>query len=195
MADQLCTPEDLASALQQPLGDLNAATLTLWAECATAVVQSAAGQRIVEVVDDELELIGTTDSWLALPQIPVTAVLSVELDGVALSEGRGAEQYRLRGNRLWRTCGWQQYCGEPSDVVVVCTHGYAAGRQELQLARAATIGLAKLPYVNPSGVSSESIDDYNVSYDRMSAQMEATPYLKAALRKQYGRRAGLVRIG
>ncbi|HEY9411128.1 MAG TPA: hypothetical protein VIP77_16230 [Jiangellaceae bacterium] len=197
MVDQLCTPADLASALQQ---DLDASTATLWVEVGTAVVQEAAGQRIVQVVGDTVELSGTTDSWLDLPQIPAAAVTSVTLDGATLlagSPGGGGKSYRRKGNRLWRGCGWQTYCGEPSDVVVVYTHGYAAGAQELQLARGAVIGLAQAAYSNPAGgaVAREQIDDYAVAYEAMAAALEASPHLKAALRRQYGRRAGLVRIG
>jgi len=196
MADQLATPADLASLLQQ---DVDTATATLLLECATAVVQEAAGgQRLLEVVGDTANLTGLTDSWLDLPQIPVTAVISVTLDGVAVAAGTpgsGGLTYRRRGNRLWRGGGWQTYCGEPSDVVVVHTHGYAVGAQQLQLARSSVLSLAKPYYPNPSGASSESIDDYSVTYAAMSAQMEATPIVKAALRKTYGRRAGFTRIG
>jgi hypothetical protein len=193
----LASLQDLANALQIPLADLDTDVGTLLLECATAVVQDAAGgQRIVEVVDDELELLGTSDSWLDLPQIPVTAVDSVTLDGEALTEGvTDTAHFKRRGNRLWRTDGWQTYCGQPSDVVVVCTHGFAAGSQDLQLARAAVLSLAKAGYANPSGVASESIDDYSINFQTMSAQMEASTYLKASLRKKYGRRGQLVRLG
>ena len=196
MADQLATLQDLAYALQIDLADLNAGTGTLLIECATAVVQAAAGgQRIVQVSGETLNIMGLSESWLDLPQIPVTSVASVTLDGTALTVGIEATNYKLRGNRLWRTDGWQTYWGQPSDVVVVYTHGYAPGSQELQLGRAATLSLAKGQFSNPSGVASEAIDDYNVSYQAMSAAMEATPFLKAALRKRYGRRGGLVRLG
>jgi hypothetical protein len=196
LADQLATPSDLASFLQS---DLDLSTATLVIECATAVIQVATGgQRIVEVVDDTANLTGTSDSWLGLPQIPVTVVTAVTLDGSALAAGApgsGGSTYRLRGNRLWRGDGWQQFCNEPSDVAVTYTHGYAAGAQELQLARQACLTLAAAPYSNPDGASSVKIDDYAAAYEAISARMEASPYLKAALRKQYGRRAGLVRIG
>ncbi|MES2211038.1 MAG: hypothetical protein V4515_12800, partial [Chloroflexota bacterium] len=165
-------------------------------ECATAVVQEAAGgQRIVQVSGETLNILALSDSWLDLPQIPVTAVTSVTFDGTALTPGILSTNYKLRGDRLWRTDGWQTYVGQPSDVVVVYTHGYAPGAQELQMARSAVLSLAKGQFVNPSAVQSESIDDYNVSYNAMSAQMETAPFLKAALAKKYGRRAGLVRIG
>lgn len=197
MADMLASLQDLADALQIPLASLPTGTGTLLLECATAVVQDAAGgQRILQVAGDTASLIGTTDSWLDLPQIPVTAVASVTLDGTALTLGTlDPTNYKPRGNRIWRTDGWQTYVGQPSDVVVVYTHGYAAGAQELQRARAAVLSLAKGQIPNPGGVASESIDDYNVTYDKMSAQMEASPFLKAALAKKYGRRGALVRLG
>jgi hypothetical protein len=217
MADQLATPADLASALQR---DVDTATATLLIECATAVVQAAAGnQRILQVVGDVALIMGDSDSWLNLPQVPVTAVSSVMLDGVTLTVGT---DYKVFGNRLWRKLGWQTNIGwpmdwqwgtwvqwppappssttwftgpEPSGVLVTNTHGYATGSQDLQLARSAVLSLASQAYGNPSGVRSESIDDYSVQYGAAQAAMDASPFLKAALRKRYGRRGGLVRIG
>lgn len=200
MADQLATLQDLADALQIPLADLPTGTGTLLLECATAVVQQAAGgQRIVQVTGATFNLTGTTDAWLDLPQIPVTAVGTVTLDGVTLTLGTAVSApttYRRVGSRLWRGDGWQTYVDVPSDVVVGgVTHGYAAGSQDLQLGRSAVLSLAKGQVPNPSGVQSESIDDYSVTFDKMTAQMEASPFLKAALRKKYGRRGTLVRLG
>lgn len=192
MADQLATPEDLASLLQQ---DLDASTATLVLEAATSVVQAVVGQRILEVVGDTATLIGGTDGWLDLPQRPVSAVTSVTLDGETVTEGTATGTYRRFGSRLWRDCGWATCYTEPSTVVVVNTHGYPTGSQELQLARSAVLSLAKGAYANPSGASREAIDDYSVAYEVASAQMEASPFIKAALRRQYGRRGGLVRIG
>jgi hypothetical protein len=193
MADQLCTPSDLASWLQR---DLDASTATLLVECATAVVQEAAGnQRIVQVVDDTAELIGLSDAWLDLPQIPATAVSAVTLDGNAVVAGAltTATNYNRFGSRLRRQNGWQTYCGIPSEVVVTYTHGYATGSQNLQLARKASLELAAVPYANPDGAASVKIDDYAAMYDAMSREM--TTALRSALRRKYGRRAGLVRIG
>lgn len=200
MADQLATPSDLAALLQQ---DLDASTANLVIDAATASVQEAAGnQRILQVANDTASLTGLTDPWLDLPQIPVTAVASVTLDGTAVTAGSPGgvwTTYRRRGNRLWRGEGWQTYAGEPSDVVVVYTHGYAAGSQDLQLARAATLSIAKGMYANPAGVAREQIDDYAVSYARAAGEaselMEAAPGLRTALRRKYGRRVGLVRVG
>jgi hypothetical protein len=197
MADQLITAQELADALQVPLASIPTATSTILITAATAVVQEAAGnQRLIQVVNDPFAIIGLTDSWLDLPQLPVTAVSSVTLDGVALTAGTlNSTYYKLRGNRLWRTDGWQTYYGQPSDVAGLYTHGYATGAQGLELARNSVFSLAKSAFPNPGGVASESIDDYNVTYNAMSAQMEASPYTKRALRKKYGRRAGLARVG
>lgn len=195
MADQLATPADLASALQQ---DLDLSTATLWVEAGTAVVQAAAGgQRIVQVVGDTVTLMGSTSSWLDLPQIPVTAVSAVTLDGssVAAGELTGGGNYRLIGNRLWRGDGWQVNRGVPSEVVFVYTHGYAPLDQRLQLGRASVLGLARGAYSNPGGLTRITIDDYTEAYDAMSAVMDASKSLKAALRRQYGRRGGHTQVG
>jgi hypothetical protein len=215
-ADRLATPEDLASLLERD--DIDAYKAGVLVEIATAIVQEAAGgQRIVQVTDDQVAIEGTTDSWLALPQLPVTAVSSVVLDGVTLTTA--ANDYKVVGNRLWRRLGWQTNWGwpidwpypvwgvngtpfnwqgmlsEPSVCVVTYTHGYVPGAQQLQMARGAVLSICKAAYGNPQGLSAESIDDYSVTYNVLSAQLEASPYLKAAIRRQYGRRAGLVRIG
>lgn len=190
MADQLATPEDLASLLERD--DVDAYKATLVIECATAVVQDAAGgQRIVEVVDDTIELTGTTSRWLQLPQQPVSAVTAVTLDGTTLTAGAAGGStaaYRLRGSRLWRGDGWQTYAGEPSTVGIVYTHGRPAGHQKLQLARRAVLGLCAPYFGNTAGAASERIDDYAVTYDAMATQLQATPALAAALRRTYGRR-------
>lgn len=202
MADMLATPADLASLLQQ---DVDTATATLVLEASTAAVQAACGpipQRLIQVLGDTLTVLGTTESWLDLPQRPVTAVTSVTLDGqllTAVTAGGSATGYRLIGNRLWRTAGWQTYCGEPSTAVIECDHGYPAGHQRLQLAKGAVLSISKAMYANPSGVASEAIDDYRVSFARAEAEaaatLDAAPFLGRSLRKQYGPRADLARLG
>ncbi|XTZ17050.1 hypothetical protein ACQSSU_06635 [Micromonospora echinospora] len=191
MADQLATLADLAAHLQVGEADLNPATGTLLIECATAVVQAAAGQRIVEATST-VTLESGPDRWLWLPQIPVRSVTSVVLDGTALTADDG---YRLRGHRLWRAAGWQTCASPPSEVVVEYTHGYPADAQELQLARQAVLSLAAAAYRNPGGAVREQIDDYAVAYEAVSTRMEAAPYLRTSLRRQYGRSAGLITLG
>lgn len=195
MADQLATPSDLASLLQK---DVDTASATLAVEVCTAVVQNAAdGQRILRVVGEVATKTGTTERWLRLPQQPVVSVSAVTLDGVTITAGlpgSGSSTYRLVGNRLWRGCGWQTYCGEPSTVGFTYTYGYVTGDQLLQLARGAVLSLARGLFDNPTGAASEKIDDYAVAYAAASAALEASPALKAAIHKQYGPKARMVRI-
>lgn len=192
MADQLATPSDLASLLQS---DLDASTANLVIEAATAVVQAVCGQRIIQVANETvvLDLDGYDGGlYLNLPERPVTAVGAVLIGSTAVTDF----STQLSRGRLWRSYGWRStlvaYFDQPSTVSVTYTHGYAAGHQKLQLARHAVLGLAKGPYANPSGASREAIDDYQVAYEQMAAQMEASPFLVAALKRQYGRLPGSV---
>lgn len=194
MADQLCAPEDLASLLES---DLDAYKANMLVECATAVVQSVTGrppQRIVQVVDDVVDdLMGTTAAWLQLPQRPVTEVSSLTIDdGDELVAGT---DYKRFGSRLWRACGWAECWTEPSTIAVTYTHGYADGDQMLQLGRSAVISLIKGVYGNPGGTTQVRIDDYSAMYSALSAQMDASPFLVAALRRQYGSGVSLASVG
>ena len=214
MADQLASPQDLASALGRDDIDLSKATLLV--ECATAVVQEIARQRIVQVVNDVTSIIGTGDAWLQLPQIPVTSVGTVVLDGITLTLNT---DYKVFGNRLFKVSGWQTNWGwpidwplqiwgpngspynwtgslsQPSLVQVTNTHGYAAGVQDLQLGRAAVLSICCTAYGNPAGLKAESIDDYAATFGVLTGVLDASGPLKAAIARKYGRRAGLVRIG
>lgn len=192
MADQLATPEDLATLIGLVWDDLDAgqrASLTMLVEIGTAVVQAEPQQRIVAVEDDTAELLGDTQSWLDLPQRPVTAVTSVTLDGESVTD------WTRFGSRLWRACGWAASACAPSTVGVVYSHGYADGDQGLQLGRGATLSVVRESAANPGAATSLKIDDYAETYSAVSARLEASPTLRSALRRQYGRRAGLVRIG
>jgi hypothetical protein len=194
MADMLATKEELASFMQENAMDASTATLLL--ELSTGEVQSAAGQRLVEVVDDEIELEGDTGFRLTLPERPVTEVKSITVDGgdelVA-----GTDYRRTKSSAsLWRGCGWSACIYRPSIVAVTYTHGWAVGDQALQPARAATLAIARAAYSNPSGLTSEAIDDYRAAFGAaVVSAMENAPYLAKSLRRRYGARAGLARVG
>jgi hypothetical protein len=190
MADKFAEPEDLASLLQQ---DLDASTANLVLEMATAIIQAEVGQRIVQVVDDEIELdLDGYDAgpYLYLPERPVTAVDSVLIGATAVTDYSA----QLSRGSLWRADGWRStlvgYFDQPSTVTVTNTHGYPVGHQKLQLARSMCLSLAKGFYANPSGAVREAIDDYQVAYEAMASQV--TEFMSKALRKQYGRPPGSV---
>jgi hypothetical protein len=190
MADMLATPEDLAARLQS---DLDLSTATVLLEAATAVVQATAGQRIVEVVDDEVVL--DVDEWhrglyLTLPERPVTEVTAVSIGATSVSDWVPV----LSRGRIWRADGWRStltaYVDQPSTTTVTYTHGYPAGHQRLQLGRGTVLAFAASQYSNPTGATSVKIDDYAEAYEAMAARMEASPALKNLLRSQYGRLPG-----
>lgn len=180
MAQQLATPEELASILQS---DLDASTANLLLDMATGIVQSACGELLIETTVTELVDITQQTRWLSLSNKPVTAVATVELDGTALVEGT---DWALRLQKLWRSAGWMQTWDPPSQVEVTYTYGYPTGSQYLQLARSVTLSLAQAGYGNPGQVSSEAIDDYRVSYADALARMELTEPMRMALINAYG---------
>lgn len=194
--DRLATADSLAWLLQIPVDDLDQAAAGVALEAATAVVQAAAGgQRILQVVDDQVTIYGGVGSYLDLPQRPVTAISSVTYGGVLLAAGTASGTWRAAPGGLWRDLGWAGACYEPSPVDVVYTHGYPDGDQRLQLARGATLSLARTVYANPEGTTSTRLDDYSEAFDKATAALEASRSLAAALRRQYGRRGALVRVG
>lgn len=160
-------------------------------EIATGEVQAAAGQDLLRVTDDEFDVTGTTDSWLYLPQRPVVSVSSVEIDGQAVTD------FKKRGNRLWRCDGWACNPYEPTAVTGLYTHGYEVGDTRLWLARKHTLSVAAYLRSNPSGATGMSIDDYREQYGQgTDARIDLLPKLaQQLLRRTYGARAGIVRVG
>lgn len=197
MADMLASLADLAAAMQTTVGELNSASATLALELATGAVQAAAGQRILQVIDDTwiADVDHLDDSlYLDLPERPVTAVTSAQVGDTAVTDYTA----QLSRGRIWRAYGWRSatlpHWNAPSTVTVVYTHGYAPGDQKLQLARGVTIELAKTGYSAVSGSGPavrEQIDDYSVQYAEMAASIESAldpdGALARALRRQYGR--------
>lgn len=188
MADQLATPQDLASFLQlgayAALSAEKQATLTMLAELATAKVQRAAGgQRIVAatttgaVIDLQP---GYDDCYVLLPQLPVRGVASVLLNAVAVTD------YYLRSQSLWRATGWSGWSYIPPQLTVTYDHGHLAGSQALQLGRNYVLELARGGWGNPLGQTSKAIDDYRVTYAEADARMVLPPAAEEAIAAAYG---------
>lgn len=192
MADTLASPADLAAFLND--ATIPEPTATLLLETATGVVQGITLQRIVQATST-VQVMGVTDSWLDLPERPVTAVSGVELDGAVVTVGTDPDEYKRVGSRLWRGNGWAMYVDTPSVVEVVYTHGYAAGAQDLQYARQIVLMLAAQGYSNPTGVTGFSIDDYREQYAQSVSAGAVPDDVRRELRRRYGRRGGLVRLG
>lgn len=181
MADQLVTPSELASFLQQ---DVDTATATLLIEMSTGKIQAACGQRLIEATST---LVLDVDRcqwgpWLDLPQRPIRSIGSVTIDGTVYTD------WLLRSQRLYRLGGWNLNASAPAQVVVASVlHGYPTGVQGLQLARDMCLALAAAGYGNPGGsATSEQIDDYRVSYAEAESRMQVTPGMRDMLRDAYG---------
>lgn len=188
MADQLATPEDLASFLQLgPYADLTPArqaNLTMLIELATSKIQrAAAGQRIIAATTTgaliDLPLF-YEDRYVPLPQRPVRSVSAVAIDGTPVTD------YLLRSGMLWRGTGWWSARFTPAQLTVTYAHGLLPGAQDLQLARSYTLELARGGWGNPSGVTSKAIDDYRVTYSEADARMTIPPGVAAQLASAYG---------
>ena len=194
MADSLATDEELATLMNDAGINEDQATLAL--ELATAEVQSAAGQRLVFVEDDPFEVFSFSGPWLTLKERPVTEITSLVIDdGDELVAGTDYKR-PMNSATLFRRCGWAACQFEPSIISGTYSHGLAVGDQRLEFARSAAFSVAKLAVTNPSAVASEAIDDYRVQYAAAVLwAMEQSPYLRKALQREYGDRAGVVRLG
>ena len=186
MADQLATPQELASFLQLNYATLSAAqqaTMLMLVELATSKVQRAAGgQRIVQVTNTNtvIDVTDPCDHHLALPQLPVQSVSSVKIDGTTIAD------WYLRRQMLWRSGGWMRSYSPPSQVTTTFTSGYASGSQWLQFGKANCLSLGAMGWGNPGGATSEALDDYRVTYAEADARMQLTEYQEAAIMDAYG---------
>lgn len=186
MADQLVTPLELASYLES---DLDASTANLLINLATAKVQEAAGQRLIDTTSTVVLSVdlGNFDPWLDLPQWPVRSVATVKVEGVTITD------WLLRGQRIWRLLGWWTGAAAPTQVTVTYSSGYVTGAQGLELARDFTLALAAAGYLNPGGTAtSEQIDDYRVTYAQASDRMTVSPGMRDQLQAAYGAGAWVV---
>lgn len=193
MADQLATPQDLASFLQlgayASLTPEKQATLTMLVELATAKIQRAAGGQRIVIATTTGAVIdlppGHCDDYVLLPQLPVRAVTSVAINGTAITD------FHLRSQSLWRLTGWSGYSYggysyAPPQITVTYDHGLLAGSQSLQLARGYALELSRGGWGNPLGQTSKAIDDYRVTYAEADARMVLPPAVEEAIADAFG---------
>lgn len=192
MSELLATAEDLRALLDGDATTLPDAKVSVLLRIATGSVQAAARQDIVHILDDPVEVMGTSDQWFELPQIPAISVSAVEIDGAAVTD------YKRIGSRLWRRCGWAPVCDEPSLVGVTYSHGYPEGSSKLGLAESITLALSSRWANNPDGAVGMSIDDFSKQYSQSSNSDLAgliPDQVQKLLRSTYGHRGRFVRMG
>ncbi|GGV80480.1 hypothetical protein [Streptomyces thermoviolaceus] len=165
MATPWATPEDLRLHLR--LDTIDTAQAAALISAAETLIRAELQQTIDPVTDDELAMVGTGRRLLSLPEMPVTKVTSVTLDGQVLQEGT---DYR------WNRYGILTRLGEPTwrgrlaacwpldaDITVVYDHGYAPVPAVL---KQVCLQVAARGWVSAVPVLSESIGDYSVTYPR-----------------------------
>lgn len=200
MADMLVTRAELASWLQLPAPGVDNATADRVIAAATAEVQSAAGQRLVEVSGDVITLLAEYGPWLSLPEAPVTEVTTVVVGSTTVTDYTLVSDPVTARARLWRSYGWQNFAdvlvsyATPPLVTVTYDHGYAVGDQRLELARSYVFRLAAFSYPNPTGAESEAIDDYRITFGDTEPLRSLSTADRLEIRRAYGPTAGSARL-
>lgn len=190
----LATVEDLSSRGLTIL-DGEGFIVDTYLDVASASVRDAAGCPISQTTSTVV-LEGPEGQWLRLPGPPVTAVATVEIDGVAVTD------WRLRSGMLWRAAGWTGTDG-PSEVEVTYTHGLPAVPPDIiDLVCRITAAALAAYRSEPDGlglaardIRSERIGDYAVTYGDtgLITEMQLPDYLIERLAARFGGGSGLVR--
>jgi hypothetical protein len=159
---QFAHAEDLAAYLGRELSaEEEARAESSLLAIASSIVQRYTGQTIELVEDDEATIYAGGVGHLFLPELPVSAIDSIEVDGTALDSAA----YALTGSgMLSRRDGlWGPSVEGWSDAVVVVTytHGFAVIPDDIVQA---TVMIASELFSNPGDVQQESIGSYSVSY-------------------------------
>lgn len=159
---------------------------------ASASVRNAAGSPILEN-ESTVVLTAWGEQLLDLPGQPVTAVDTVEVEGVAVTD------FKLANGRLWRRRGWG-CASEPSDVEVTLTHGLPEVPADIvdlvcNLASAGAAAASSGESFDPR-VLMERIDDYTVQFQQgaeaVASIMDLPAASRARLRARFGGGAEVV---
>jgi hypothetical protein len=146
----LVTLTHLVNHLQRPAFDADEVRQAQQAlDIAVQVVRSRTGQDFTAGTST-VSLPLPDDQWLRLPQQPVTAVTSVTLDGVAVTD------FQLVNGRLFRHAGWHVTTATAPVVTVTYSHGGTVPDD----VRGAALAVAADLFDNPAGLQSETIDGY-----------------------------------
>lgn len=153
----LATIDDLAALLQREIAEDDVSALNAL-ETASAVVEAYLSQTVELVSNDEIILDGTGTKVLLLPNYPVSAVASVEVDEEALVEGEEFEWSHTgelrRLNGVWPT--------SLRSITVTYSHGYETIPQAIVGVVTAVAG--RLLNSSSIGIRQESIGGYSVTY-------------------------------
>lgn len=153
---------------------------------ATAWLQSEIGQLIESGSSTFTLRVDPCDRRIRLPQWPVVGVTSVTVNGTAITD------YELADGCLYRECGWPPAPGDQFCVVVIdFDYGFAEIPGVLVtwclvLAAGILAQIKRSGSLAASGITSERIDDYAVSYDPSATTFALPERQLERLRAQFG---------
>jgi hypothetical protein len=162
---------------------------------ASSVVRGAAQSPIAETTSTVTLWATEYSQWLTLPGKPVTAVASVEVDGVAQVAGT---DYKLVHGDLWAPFYWGNDV-EPVEVVVEMTHGFAEVPPYI-VQLVCDLAIAGMTSSSAGAhdprVIAEKIDDYAVTFaegaEAVATAMELPRLTLNGIRARFGGGAGMV---
>jgi len=188
------TAEDVATYVQS---DVDTASADLAIASAEALVRGFCRQTLSEASSTAVLPVQLGDAgwYVDLPERPVTAVTSVEVNGTAYAAGTG---YQVDGSRIWLA----DVSSSADDFAPVDTaevaydHGYASASQQFAEIKAVVLSVAGRLYDNPRGMRMESVEGYTYTRggsgdDILGATLSRTE--RDALRR-YRVTAGVVRV-
>lgn len=155
---------------------------------ATAFLQSELGGQLVESGSLTFTaLVDPHETRIRLPQWPLRSLTSVTLNGETVTT-----EVEHKDGHLTRPGGWPSQAGaEFAEVVIAYDYGLDEIPPELVswccvLAAGALAQVARGGSLGASGVASERIDDYAVSYRDGSTVFEIPERVLSRLRASYG---------
>lgn len=153
---------------------------------ASAIVRGAAASPILEATST-VSLTAWGEQSLRLPGLPVSAVATVEVDGVARTDWTLTDS-----SALWSLRGWGLGV-EPGTVEVTMTHGLPAVPAEIRnlVCDLAALGIATAADgAHDVRVVAERIDDYSVEFAQgaevVASAMTLPPLTRSWLRARFG---------
>lgn len=160
---------------------------------ASSLVRQAAGSPVAQHAATVTYHATEHGEWLEIPVRPVTAVVSVYLDGAP------ATGWKLVNGDLWRREGW--YTCEPVEVEVTLTCGLPEVPAHIVqlVCDLAVLGTkTALEGALDPRVVAERIDDYAVTFakgaEAVASAMSIPPMTRHSLRAQFGRGVGSMRL-
>jgi hypothetical protein len=206
------TADDLADRIGVDLTADERIRANVLLELASGLVQDEAKKKIGRVDDDLLEIPGTTDDMIRLPELPVISVASLTLDGVPLIEGSdwyldGGSIARIPAATTVLTGGLIDEAfsfplgtgfGWPAQTIAITyTHGYDAANIPKSV-KAIILEAVVRVWVNPGSVARETVGDTATVYDNMRFSptgLLLTDDEKKIIRRLFGRTAKSISIG